>query len=348
MHDPLDEICEALRRHLELPAGGIVSGFSQPIGEDSLQGLHLSGAEEIPVISAVDGGSNTLLRTPTLVVVLNRVYYNQFLGMRKMDHYETVEFISKTEIIERDKRNFFRTEVFPLEGPCLLSPIEIDLKDETLMVGTTYGDMSRALSMARRFCEWRLAERAVEAGAECILMDGALQTAFKDEHKVANKLYDKAKGSGSIVAGLSKSTTIYLANGFPLAGTVDEMARRKGYPRWIIKLGESEEWTHRATVYYAKLHEMADSGYRLDVFEGAKEEEVEGLLRGLLACSTYFGYPGYPYPLIDAHTYAKVGQAEADGFRAQILDRLGWDECRKLELMERALMQHGVLDSLGG
>jgi len=348
LRSPLDDICEALKGHLKLPAGGTVSGFDHVLDEGDIKELPLPGTEEIPVISAVDGGSNTVLMTPTMAVVLNRVYCNQFLGMKKMDNCEMVEFISKTEIVEKGGNNFFRTEIYPIEGACPLASIEIDAKDQTLMVGKTYGDLSRAISMARRFCEWRVAERAIEAGAECVIVDGALQTAFKGESDVANELYRKAKDAGSIIAGLSKSTTMYLENGFPIAGTVDMMAKKKGYARWIIGLGRSEEWTHRATVYYAKLHEMADRGYRLDVYDGATEEQLESLLRGLLACSAYFGYPGYPYPLIDAHTYARVGSEEAGSLRGQILDRLSAEDAEKLELMERARASHDVLDSLGG
>lgn len=348
MRLPLDEIFEALKGHLELPSSGKVSGFEYELDEGDLRELPLPGAEEIPVISAVDGGSNTVLETPTMAVVLNRVYCNQFLGMRKMDSCERVEFISKTEIVKDGGRSLFRTEIYPLEGACPVSPIDIDVKDQSLMIGTTYGDLSRAISMARRFCEWRMAERALEAGAECVVLDGALQTAFKGESDVANRLYRRAKDAGALVAGLSKSTTIYMENGFPIAGTIDLMAKRKGYGRWVIRLGRSEEWAHRASVYYVKLHEMADRGYRLDVYDGATEEQLESLLRGLLACSAYFGYPGYPYPLIDAHTYANVGMQEALSLRGQILDRFSVEEAEKLEQMERATSAHDVLDSLGG
>ncbi|MEJ5292656.1 MAG: DNA double-strand break repair nuclease NurA [Candidatus Methanosuratincola sp.] len=348
MREPLEEICESLRGHLVLPREGIVSGFDRVLKEDDLEELPLPGTEETPVISAVDGGSNTVFMTPTFAVVLNRVYYNQFLGMRKMDHCETVEFISKTEVTKKGDKTVFRTEVYPLLGKCPLGPIEIDTRDRSLMVGNMYGDMTRVVSVARRFCEWRMAERAVESGAECVLIDGALQTAFKDETRDANRLYQRAKECGAVVAGLSKGTTIYLENGYPIAGTVDLMAREKRYDRWIIRLGRSEEWAHRATVYYAKLHEAADRGYRLDVCEDATETQLESLLRGLLVCSAYIWYPGYPYPLIDAHTYAKVGRHEVESLKGQIMDRLGSEEAEKLELMERAGKPHEVLDSLGG
>ncbi|MGF3499367.1 MAG: DNA double-strand break repair nuclease NurA [Candidatus Methanosuratincola sp.] len=348
MRELLDEICESLRGHLEFPSEGTVSGFDGVLREEDLKELPLPGAEEIPVISAVDGGSNAVLMTPTLAVVLNRVYYNQFLGMKKMEHCETAEFISKTEVVKKGGRTIFRTEVYPLAGGCPLDPMEIDTKDQSLMVGNMYGDMTRTVSIARRFCEWKMAERAVESGAECVLIDGALQTAFKGETEHANRLYQKAKERGAVVAGLSKSTTIYLESGYPVAGTVDFMARRKGYERWIIRLGLSEEWAHHATVYYTRLHEAADRGYRLDVFEDATGEQLDSLLRGLLACSSYTWYPGYPYPLIDAHTYAKVGNHEAESLKGQILDRLSPEEEERLELMERARAPHEVLDSLGG
>lgn len=349
MSDILGEICDELRGHLELPSGGILSGFNTTLDEGRLAELHPDASEEIPIISAVDGGSNTIIKTPTVALVLNRVYYNQFLGLKKMDHFELATFLSKTEIAKKEGRGVFVTKIYPIEGSgCPVDPIEIDLKDQSLMVGNCYGEMSRALSMARRFCEWIFARRAVEAGAECVVMDGALQTAFKGETLRANELYDLAAETGTAIAGLSKSSTIYLEGGFPIAGTVDGMARRKGYKMWIIELGRSEEWAHRATVFYTKLHEDADRAYRLDVYERATREQLERLLRGLIESSAYFGYPGYPYPLIDAHAYAKVSRSEADNLKAQLIDRLSADEAEKLELMERAMTGHDILDSLGG
>lgn len=345
MEDRLDFTIGYLKEALHFPETTRAHGFDERLDGGSLR--EISGSEEV-AISAIDGGSSEIIRMPTMAIVLNRVYCNVFVGMKKLDFFNKCTFVSITRVVTDGGKVYFETEVLqPLEGECNFNFPTVDSVAPEMRVGRSRGDISRAISMARRFCEWRFVENALNSGAEFVLMDGTLQTSFPGESNLATEIYEKVKRNGSILAGLSKTTTIFTEEGHPISGFLEDLAKKKGLSKWAVKLGKSEEWAHRALVYFVKLHEGADRGFRLDVFEEVEEAEIMKLIHGLVANSKYFAYLGYPYALIDAHTYAKVGSEEAMHIRDLILDRLDIEDIRRLETIERALSGHKILDELG-
>jgi len=348
LEDYLDRISESVRKSLNFPDKTVAHGFDRELDERCVTEItYDEDSSEDLAISAIDGGSNTIIETPTFALVLNRVYCNKFDRMRKLDFVELSTFISSTRVVAEGDKVFFETEIYPQQGACPLDMPKINADDPDMKIGRMRGDLERAISMARRFCEWNFVSRALGSGAKLIVMDGSLQTAFARESELANRVYDEAGSKEAIVAGLSKSSMIYTNEGYPLVGFLNVMAKRRGLSKWMAKVGRSEEWAPRAEVYFVKLHEGADRAFRLDVFEKAGEADVARLVRSLQANSKYFAFPGYPYALIDAHTYAKVGNEEAMHIRDLILDKLDLEDASKLEQAERALMGHDVLDELG-
>jgi len=348
LEDYLDRISESVKKSLNFPERTVAHGFDGTLDERCVTEItYDEDSSEDLAISAIDGGSNTIIKTPTFALVLNRVYCNKFDRMKKLDFVELSTFISSTRVVTEGDKVFFETEVYPQQGACPLDVPKINADDPDMKIGRMMGDLERAISMARRFCEWNFVSRALGSGAKFIVMDGSLQTAFARESELANRVYDEAGSKGAIVAGLSKSSMIYTNEGYPLVGFLNVMAKRGGLSKWMARVGRSEEWAPRAEVYFVKLHEGADRAFRLDVFEKAGEADVARLVRSLQANSRYFAFPGYPYALIDAHTYAKVGEEEAMHIRDLILDKLELEDASRLEQAERALMGHDVLDSLG-
>lgn len=351
MEASIDSIAGTIRRSLNFPERTKGHGFSEEIHEGSFEEIVCKDEDReegrgVP-LSAIDGGSCTVLRTPTMAIVLNRVYCNKFIGMEKGNFVERFSFLSKTEIATKGGKVFFDTQIVPQEGEFTLGALQIDSEDPEFKVGKARGDLGRAISMARRFCEWSFVRRALRSSARFIVMDGSLQTGFPGESELANVIYGEVESAGVKLSGLSKNTTIFTEEGFPVAGFANELARKRGFGKWLLSLGRNDEWAHRAEVYLAKLHEGADRPYRLDVFEGITREDLEGLVCTLQSNSRYFAFPGYPYALIDAHTYGRVQEEEAMHIRDQILDRLDLEDARKLEQVERALAGHDILDELG-
>jgi len=348
LEDYLDRISQSIKRSLSFPERTVAHGFDGALDEGSVAEItYEEDPSEDLALSAIDGGSNTIIKTPTLALVLNRVYCNKFDRMKKLDFVELSTFVSSTRVVTDGDRVLFETEVYPQQGACPLEMPKVDTNDPEMRIGRMRGDLDRAISMARRFCEWSFVSRALGSGAGFIVMDGSLQTAFPGESELANRAYEEAGSRGAVVAGLSKSSMIYTNEGYPLVGFLNMMAGRGGLSRWMARVGRSEEWAPRAEVYFVRLHEGADRAFRLDVFERAGEAEVARLVRSLQANSRYFAYPGYPYALIDAHAYARVGKEEAMHIRDLILDKLDLEDASRLEQAERALMGHDVLDELG-
>lgn len=349
MEGSIDSIAGTIRRSLSFPERTKGHGFSEEIRRDSLKEISCPEPENGggAAISAIDGGSCTVLRTPTMAIVLNRVYCNCFVGMDKGEYVERFTFLSKTELVTRGGKVFYDTQIIPQAGDFPLNELQIDSEDPEFKVGRARGDLGRAISMARRFSEWRFVKAALRSGARFIVMDGSLQTGFPGESELANAIYSEVESAGARLSGLSKSTTIFTEEGYPVSGFASELARKEGLGKWLLRLGINEEWAHRAEVYMARLHEGADRPYRLDVSAGATPEELKGLVCALQSNSRYFAFPGYPYALIDAHNYGRVHEEEAMHIRDQILDRLDLEDARKLEQVERALAGHEILDELG-
>ncbi len=345
MEDRLQSAVGALREFLQFPERTRAYGFEGELDEGAL--VEIEGSEQMK-ISAIDGGTAEIIKLPTLAIVLNRVYCNAFVGMKKLDFFDMCTFVSITKAVTDRNKVIYETNVLQvLEGEWEFNFPKVDSDAAEMRVGRSRGDLSRAISMARRFCEWAYVKKAMRSGAEFILMDGALQTAFPDESEVANGVYEEVRRHGSLIAGLSKTTTIFTEEGHPIFGFLKSLAKRRGLSMWTVRVGKSEEWAHRAKVYFVNLHEGAERGFRLDVFEEAEEGQIMRLVRGLVANSRYFACPGYPYALIDAHTYARVGIEEAMHMRDLILDRLDIEEIKMLESVESALSGHRILDELG-
>ncbi|MEM1753063.1 MAG: DNA double-strand break repair nuclease NurA [Candidatus Methanomethylicaceae archaeon] len=340
----IKELIDVIKNFVNLPEKTKAYGFNEWLDIDSIIEIE----EKKGKISAIDGGSSEIIKLPTRALVLNRIYCNCFFGMEKLNFFKKCTFISLTKLFKIEEKLIFETKITNfLEGFIDLEIPIVDSSAEEMRIGKSREDINRALSMARRFAEWAYVKEALKSGAKFIIMDGSLQTSFPNESKLMDLMYEEVKKHNVIIAGLSKTTTLFTEEGLPLSIFLENLANKVGLKKWAVKLGISEEWAHRAIVYYAKLHENCDRGFRIDVFREAKEEEIIELLSILASNSKYFAYPGYPYALIDAHTYAKVGKEEAMHIRDLILDNLDIEIMKKIELAEAALTGHRILDDLG-
>ncbi len=347
MDEIIDQIVDAFRQHIKFPNETVAHGFDEKLCKDNVSEADIRCPDEIASISAIDGGSNVIMKTPTAAAVLNRVYCNKYLGMSRQDFHDSCEFVSITKLMNDGGRMLFKTEIFPNKGVCQMDYITVDADDIAFTIGDQKGDLNRALAMARHFAELRFIRRAFASNAEFIIMDGALYAAYPNEMEEVSRIYDEAKIAGATVAGISKSSTIFTKEGFPIAGYLDRLAEMKGLKKWMVKIGRSKEWAYRAAVFYVKLHEGAEAAFRLDLFDEAGEDELMRLLDALQANSKYAYFPGYPLALIDAHQNAKVSEYEVKSIKDQILDRLDQTDARTFDIMEKAASPHGILDKMG-
>jgi len=95
----IDEIVDSFRQYFEFPAETVAHGFDEKLREEKISKVDIRCPDDIAAISAIDGGSNTVIRMPTAAVVFNRVYCNKYVGMSRQDFSDYCEFVSITKLV---------------------------------------------------------------------------------------------------------------------------------------------------------------------------------------------------------------------------------------------------------
>jgi hypothetical protein len=87
--------------------------------------------------------------------------------------------------------------------------------------------------------------------------------------------------------------------------------------------------------YLAKLHEKPVKTFRVDVFNPLKED-IKKIMSHLAYYSQVNTFPGYPFPLVDAHTIAALLRRVPDMYNSELIEagiQLGFTEDELLRYM---------------
>ncbi|MBD3168200.1 MAG: hypothetical protein GF307_01875 [candidate division Zixibacteria bacterium] len=145
---------------------------------------------------------------------------------------------------------------------------------------------------------------------DCLLIDGALSPPCvidRDSYGAfLNELYKK----GIMVVGVSKSSTLRWANNCPLVSRLEHITlERKTGDVWSCKVSSLKPGIQNAPdipdIYLCNLYSGLGPVLRLDipsVYSGNMDDVISGL--ALLSIDPEF--PGYPYPLVEAHRRARI------------------------------------------
>jgi hypothetical protein len=316
-------------------------------------------------IAFVDGGNQEILGAPNFSIQLNRVYCCLFNGGVRIPIHSLpnrVEFLSLTHSVFKSNDIFYETSLFPLMDEFRdLLPDEVDLSfsssERSVTVGTMRADISRVASIARRFSEWAYASSIVEKEldeGDILVMDGSLQTAFKNESKYSKRLYEKADSHGIIVTGLSKTSHLFTTTGLSLIGAVKNLADDNGIQgKWYFKVAEARSFDHNAVIFVTKLSHSGDYAFRYEIYHNhflkLNDEEINEIFSQLSKNSVDVGFPGYPYGLIDADYFGKVRKDDVEKFKVLILSEISkLGKWKKFASHIRASDAHAVLDMLEG
>lgn len=315
----------------------------------------------------VDGGNFEIIGAPNFSVQYNRIYFNIFQGTtRILPHklQQRIEFVSATYTAPiRNNEMFYDTTVVPLgviDEKYLpdAHDLSFDSMDPLLTFGGARADISRVASIARRFAEWRFAERVLDnelRTGDVVVMDGTLRTAFSNESMYASSAYSSAKSKDVIFSGLSKSSRLFTTTGLSLLATIDKIARENDYKStwWYHPIADSLSPEHQAAIFVVRLNEQAQYVFRYEIqADQAKElsqESLNEIFSQLSRNSCDLSFPGYPYGLIDADANARVTRNDAEPYRVMLLSevsKLGsWS---KFARQIRSVDAHGILDMLRG
>ena len=259
-------------------------------------------------IAFIDGGNAEIFSSSNMCIGFVRVYCSVFKENRKIGSEKTEFYVVVKTAIE--KETMFSADIFPLSDGMII-PDEKDLSfsinDATLRNGIFSYDITKIIEISRRFAEWKMASHALEK-ADYVVKDGSLQTGVTNESRYRNECYEKAERSGKVICGLAKKSSLFTTTGKNLLSVLNKLSSlEKWYYHPIADIANPD---HRAELLAVKLNKYSRFAFRFEVQKGFKN--FSEILSLLSEQSNDYRFPGYPYGLIDAHNFAKIGMNEKE------------------------------------
>ncbi|MGZ4925147.1 MAG: DNA double-strand break repair nuclease NurA [Halobacteriota archaeon] len=329
--------------------------------------LTRDGFESINVVDSnrktafIDGGNQEIIGAANFSIHLNRVCFCIWEGSERVSEcsiLKRVDYFSLTYSTIEKGEITYTTKLVPLAGGETILPDEVDLAfsslDRSLMIGDRRANISGVGSIARRFSELALAREVVEnelREGDLLVLDGTLQSAFKNEVKYLNQLTKAAQDKGIILAGLSKTSNLFTDTGYSLLGAIDKLASEnqiKG--EWYYPIADIAR--NHVTILGVKLNASSDRIFRFEVqreqFLSLGEHAVNEFLSQLVKNSIDFTFPGYPYGLIDVDRSARVSASERDHHRAILFSEMAsTNKWEKFYRHIKCVDAHDLLNNLG-
>ena len=294
-------------------------------------------------IAFIDGGNQEIIGSPDFSLQAIRtacVVYkeNQRLSIEKNEFYVLIysAFI--------DGEINYCTEIYSMEKePILKDKIIINSMDGSLKQGNKRVNISSIGNVIRRYAELRTAIKMAENldKNDMMILDGTLECEFTGEYELFEKLYETAKNKDAIVCALSKTTNLYTDSGNSVVNFLNQSAFKTWYYHPIVDINIS---THRAKMYFVKLHKIADYIFRFEVFNKSNYD-IDDVLSTLMENSKDPVFLGYPYGLIEADRFARVTNNEI-GYYRTIFNAVGGQNIKEIQSSIRMIDAHSILDNV--
>ena len=201
--------------------------------------------------------------------------------------------------------------------------------------------INETLSLLRSLSEFKMVENlADEYTDSMIVMDGALTyVQIKDFEDTIRNVVRLCKKNNNILVGVSKrNITRWLGSELTDEAVMREMARNDHKMMYmeIPPIEKSQQkFPSMGTTYLAKLHAKPVKTFRVDIFNPLKIN-IETVMSHLAFYSQVNTFPGYPFPLVDAHTIAALLRRVPDIYNHELIEagiQLGFSEDELLQYM---------------
>lgn len=185
--------------------------------------------------------------------------------------------------------------------------------------------MVETLSLLRSLLEFKLVEDlAFEHTNSLIVMDGALTYVKIKEFELSiQNIRNACKKNNNLLVGVSKrNTTRRLRSEMTDEAIMREMARNhEGMVYMEIPQVEKprQKFPPLGRTFLAKLHYNPMKTFRIDM-DLSPNEDPEPILSHLAYYSQVDTYPGYPFPLVDAHTIAALLRRVPDMYNHELVE----------------------------
>lgn len=313
----------------------------------------ITTAGPVRKIAFVDGGNGLLSESADHLITINRVYFSIFKGRNRVKPRSNprVEFFSYVLLVPSGKGVRYATRLFPHaddDRRCL--PDEDHLQGDIERHSVLQG--SSLTSLSRRFAEWKTALAVVESELESgdvLVMDGSLQTSFKNEKRYAEELYAAAVRKGVVVCGLAKTSLLVTESGHPLLARIAEISQDVPYGMWHVEVADRLSPDSEGFMLAVRLHAESRFVFRFEIlrdqYRKMTPEEVNSILGSLAANSDDVSMVGYPYGALDADRLAQVRINELSMYRghvqAEMFKRPEW---RRMQAYDTGLTAHDALN----
>ena len=199
------------------------------------------------------------------------------------------------------------------------------LNTELKRIVSPGNSMEQTLSILRSLQEFKLAEElANNYSNSLIVMDGALTyVQIKEFETTIQNILRLCKKKKNILIGVSKrNTTRRLKSELTDEAIMREIAKNQNQMLYMEIPGidkSKQKFPTLGTTYLAKLHATPVKTFRVDVVLPS-DQEIETIMSHLAYYSQVDSFPGYPFPLVDAHTIAALLRRVPDMYNHDLIE----------------------------
>jgi hypothetical protein len=199
------------------------------------------------------------------------------------------------------------------------------LNTELKRIVSPGNSMEQTLSILRSLQEFKLAEELADNYSNSlIVMDGALTyVQIKEFETTIQNILRLCKKKNNILIGVSKrNTTRRLKSELTDEAIMREIAKNQNQMLYMEIPGidkSKQKFPTLGTTYLAKLHATPVKTFRVDVVLPS-DQEIETIMSHLAYYSQVDSFPGYPFPLVDAHTIAALLRRVPDMYNHDLIE----------------------------
>jgi hypothetical protein len=298
-------------------------------------------------ICFIDGGSTTLFESPSFCIGFIKTVAVTYLKKKVMGIKINKLFTFSYALNNSNNEIVYKTNFFQFDNKSkVINGFELNSKTNIL---TTYNEnfkISKSIDIARRIAELDIANELLnnlEAG-DIIMIDGTLKTFFDSEENLIQKLYKNALQNNILISSILKTNNSITDNGKSVIGLISNNS--PSYPWFYDNFINSIEITHKAQIYFLKLHKKSEYVFTLEIYnEQAKIIDINKIIGFFAYYSNDAVFLGYPYGLIKADSLARVTNNEKDMLITQITiknQRL----FEKIKPFIKSIDAHNILDKI--
>ncbi len=286
----------------------------------------------------VDGGSLEIIKTPSVSLFFNRIYYTNYSKNKRQEN-KIFEFYTLITAKSEAEKIVFKTETFFIKNKLNLKEHFFDSFDRKLIQGNRRAEISIVGNILRRLAEIETINEINKTYAESIIiLDGSLEAVYPYEEELLEEI---VKNTQNTICGLSKTTTLFTSGGKTLTAHLSSQTEKE---KWIYEFAKRHEKTHNADIFFLKTHPKSNYIFRIDINNQKpyNKEEIFSLIEENSKDPVFLGYP---FGLVEADRFARVSHKEKEALELQIKILFGkeYEKLKKHMLTKNA---HEILDSI--